>query len=360
MKRTTVKAGNKSYPVIVHDDLLEVGQVPDRLLGDGGRCIVITDETVARLHQVPVEARLVDMGFTPTVLAIKPGESNKNSRQLLDLAREMVLKGARRATPVFALGGGVVGDLAGMVASLYMRGVPFVQIPTTLLAQVDSSIGGKTGIDLPEGKNLLGTFWQPEAVWSWVGFLKTLAPRQIREGLSESLKYGYILKPELLDKTTSIDPQTPLDAGKNITELVHLCAESKAEVVAQDVSDNGRRQILNFGHTIGHAIEAIAEYKQITHGEAVAIGMTYECLIAEALGVASAGLASDMRRRLSTLGLPTTLPQGVTFEAIVDASKRDKKRTNDQIKFALVSHPGQCSLHEIEPTKLLKILHSVG
>jgi len=360
MKRTIVRTGTKSYPVIVHEALLEFDSLPEQLLGDDGRCIVITDENIAELHLSHFEKKLRSIGLKPKVLTIAPGETSKNSRQMLNLAQEMVWQEARRNTPVIALGGGVVGDLAGLVASLYLRGVPFVQVPTTLLAQVDSSIGGKTGIDLPEGKNLLGTFWHPEAVWTWVGFLKTLPAKQVREGLSECLKYGYIMDPAILERSTLIDPKNPLAEGNEIMELIHLCVESKARIVGQDVTDKGKRQFLYFGHRFGHAIEAIAGYKGITHGEAVAIGMTYESLIAESLGIATTGMTADIKERLRTLGLPYAMPRGITVEMLVEGCKRDKKRTGEGIRFALVRQPGQCVLEEIDPSKLLKILRSIG
>jgi 3-dehydroquinate synthase len=292
-------------------------------------------------------------------LSVAPGEGSKTPRQLLNLAQEMVWQEAKRSTPVIALGGGVVGDLAGFAASLYMRGVPLLHIPTTLLAQVDSSIGGKTGIDLPEGKNLLGTFWQPEAVWTWIGFLKTLSPTQIQEGLSESLKYGYILKPEILQLACSIDPKDPMANEENLLSLIHHCTESKARVVREDVNDQGRRQILNFGHTIGHALETISGYQGMTHGQAVAIGMVVETFISEAIGIAKKGLTADVYKRLQSLGLPTKIPSKISVERIIDACKRDKKRSSKEIPFALVSTPGQCEIHQIEAPELLKILRSL-
>ncbi len=168
------------------------------------------------------------------------------------------------------------------------------------------------------------------------------------------------MDPAILERSTLIDPKNPLAEGNEIMELIHLCVESKARIVGQDVTDKGKRQILNFGHTIGHAIEAIAGYKGITHGEAVAIGMTYESLIAESLGIATTGITTDIKERLRTLGLPYAMPRGITVEMLVEGCKRDKKRTGEGIRFALVRQPGQCVLEEIDPSKLLKILRSIG
>jgi 3-dehydroquinate synthase len=356
MKRIRVRAGNQNYPIVIHSNQLRVGRIPKQLHTDGGRVILITDKTVAKFHLKSTTDRLEKMGLRAEVITVRPGERSKRPGMVVRLAQEMLAKGANRKTPVVALGGGVVGDLAGLVASLFMRGVPLVHIPTTLLAQVDSSIGGKTGVDLPEGKNLLGTFWPPLAVWTWLGYLKTLPPRRVREGLSEALKYGYIYDPPVLELATGIDPRNPLATPDALGAMVERCAAAKAEIVSRDEREGGLREILNFGHTLGHALERVMGYHQITHGEAVAIGMMLELKLSRNSGHTEPGIVEDLKERLVKLGLPHHLPDNVTIQELVDAARHDKKKTRNDFRIIGIRDVGKTEIMNFTAAELSRAL----
>ena len=359
MPRLVVSSTAGDYPVLVQRAAPDVGDIPDHLYADGGRIILITDDRIADLHGASVEAQLVELGFRPIMLTIPIGERAKSPATVIRLCREMLGHKAQRRTPICGLGGGVVGDIAGLVASLYMRGVPLLHIPTTLLAQVDSSVGGKTGVDLPEGKNLIGTFWPPTMVWTCTDFLETLPARQIREGLSEALKYGYISRPDLLDRCLEIPTRSANRDPTQLETFVFDCISVKADIVVQDEHEKGIREILNFGHTIGHAIEQHLGYRGITHGAAVSIGMVIELALGEILGVTSRGLSDDARARLSSIGLPTTLPAGIGVKDIVEATRHDKKNVGENLIFVAISEPGTPTLVQLTDKELLKNLNLV-
>ena len=358
MNRIRVRSKGNSYNVVVHQKQLRIGRVPEVLRRGEGRGILITDRTVAKLHLESTVGRLSKMGFCVKVIQVPAGERSKTPKRVVQIIEQMLSFEATRKTPVFALGGGVVGDLAGLSASLYMRGVPLVHIPTTLLAQVDSSIGGKTGVDLEQGKNLIGTFWPPKAVWTWLGYLGTLSQRRMREGLSESLKYGYIYDPDVLDLATGLRVDKPLADIDRLESMVLRCANAKAEIVSRDEHEQGLREILNFGHTLGHALERIMGYRQITHGEAVAIGMVLELKLAENLGICSKKIVQDLTERLVKLGLPHQLPDNVSIEELVEAAKHDKKRTSENLRIIGVRCPGETEVMNIRPADLVRHLNA--
>ncbi len=294
-----VPLGERSYPVVVgagaRHRLLEVLPV------GVARVAVVTQESI------PVD---VDPGVEHKVFTMAEGEHGKDLGTVEDLCRDWARWGLTRGDCVVAVGGGVVTDTAGFAAAVYHRGVPVVHVSTTLLGQVDAAIGGKTGVNLPEGKNLVGAFWQPSAVLCDTEVLATLPPREYRNGLGEMAKYAFLGVDRLAD--------LPLD------EAVAACVACKADVVASDEREGGRRAILNYGHTLGHALETAGSY-DLRHGEAVAIGLIYAAELAHRLGRIDAARVADHRRVVSGYDLPMALPPGVDSDALVALFARDKK-----------------------------------
>jgi len=328
--------------------------------GDSGRVVLLTESRVARHHLKSALSGLKRLGLNPQEVVVGPGESSKTMATVVRVARKLVGMGVHRGTPLIALGGGVVGDLAGLVASLYMRGIPLFHVPTTLLAQVDSSVGGKTAVNLPEGKNLLGTFYQPERVWTCPAYLRTLPPRRIREGLAEVLKYGYIRAPELLDQACALSQDNACEDIDVIEGLILRSVSVKAAVVTRDERESGERRVLNFGHTFGHALEALSNFRGLTHGEAVGIGMDLALGLGEALGITEAGLRSDLRARLRAIGLPDTPPPGTVMDDLVDLALKDKKRSSKGVRVVFVSVPGKTRVEELETTELRSIMNKLA
>lgn len=302
---------------------------------------VITDEHVAPLHLPAVAGSL--RHFLPhahvIVRAIPAGEPHKTRDTWAELTDWMLHQRCGRDTTVVALGGGVVGDLAGFVAATFMRGIPVVQCPTSLLAMVDASVGGKVGVDTPAGKNLVGAFHQPHAVLVDPTALQTLPPDHRRAGLAEVIKHGAIADAGYLDEAvalgaTLVSGDDVAWHGERLTALIARSIAIKADVVRQDEREGGVRQVLNFGHTIGHAIEAASGFT-LLHGEAIAIGMTCEALLAERLGIAEPGTGDVIERALRAVGLPTQCPPGMPPSTLIDLMRIDKKSRNSRIVFAL-------------------------
>jgi 3-dehydroquinate synthase len=293
------------------------------------RIAVISDSTVG-----PLYARRIAGGFGDRAirLEIAPGEAAKTRETWGRLTDEMLAAGLARDTTVVAVGGGVVGDLAGFVAATYMRGVPFVQVPTTLLAMIDASIGSKTGVDTPAGKNLVGAFHQPSLVIADPRTLATLPANHFRAGLAEALKHGVIASPSYFERIAEARDSTARDES-TLTELIAESVRIKAAVVARDERESGVRKVLNFGHTLGHAIESVSRYA-LLHGEAVAIGMALEGLLAERIGLAEAGTASAIHEALSAIGLPTALPP-IDRAEVLRSTKSDKKARAGRVEYAL-------------------------
>ena len=274
---------------------------------------------------------------TVEVLSVEAGETHKTRESWARLTDEMLAKGFGRDSTIIALGGGVVGDLAGFVAATYMRGVPVVQVPTTLLAMIDASIGGKTAVDTPAGKNLVGVFHPPTAVLVDPQVLATLPLRELRAGLAEALKHGAIADGPYLHDVASSASRLLSAAGPKSDSMLSLIVRSieiKAGIVSRDEREEGLRKILNFGHTIGHAVELVSGFS-LLHGEAVAIGMALESELAELVGVARVGTAATVKESLQSAGLPTALPPGFRGDAVVEAMRSDKKGRSGRLTFAL-------------------------
>ncbi len=295
---------------------------------------VISDSHVGKLYGEQVVAELQHATAQAQLLTFPAGEWNKTRETWASLSDRMLAAQVGRDCAVIALGGGVVGDLAGFVAATYLRGVPYVQVPTSLLAMIDSSIGGKTGVDVPAGKNLLGAFHQPRLVVADLAALGSLAPSQLAAGLAEAVKHGVIADAEyfaFLERDQSaILKRDPVALERVVTRSVEI----KAQVVAADEREAGLRAVLNFGHTVAHAIEATAKFT-VLHGEAVAIGMAYEARLAEQLGFAAPGAAARIAKLLEQFNLPLERPAEGSVDDLIDAMRFDKKARGGAIRFAL-------------------------
>jgi len=336
-----------------YDVVIEPGAIAR--LGEGlrsvaphERCALVSDATVHALHGAAAEASLRAAGFDVVTAQIPPGEESKTLAQVARLYEVLLEHRLERRSPLVALGGGVVGDLVGFVAATYLRGVPFVQCPTTLLAMVDSSVGGKTGVNVPQGKNLIGAFHQPVAVWADPLALATLPERELRCGLAECVKHGVIRDASLvgfirdeLERILAADPEV-------LTELVRRNVRIKAAVVMEDERETGVRAHLNLGHTFGHAIEATTGYGRILHGEAVGLGMLAAARTAAELGICDSALCGELADLLETAGLPVRvdLPDDDTLAA---AMRLDKKVADDRIRFVLPEALGRVVIRDDVP-----------
>jgi 3-dehydroquinate synthase len=323
------------------------------------RCVVITDSNVSKLYGPAFTEKMKAVGLVADLVEFPAGEPSKNMETLLSVIHQLFALGVDRNSLLIALGGGVVGDMTGFIASIYMRSVPYIQIPTTLLAQVDSSIGGKTAVDLPEGKNLLGTFYQPRAVFIDVNFLETLPAQEYINGVAEIIKYGVIDSAEFFDAQ-----EGGLEALKkrDPVHLLHMIEQScriKKGFVEIDEKDTGIRHVLNFGHTIGHAIEAESNYG-MPHGYAVALGMIAVSRICEKLY----DLPASDRLRIETLieafGLPTVIPQSIKTEGIIARLKGDKKKKDEKVQFVLIKNIGKPFWNGgVDPSTLVETLEGM-
>jgi 3-dehydroquinate synthase len=358
MRTVAVALGNRSYSIFVGAGLLSA---LGRLCAEqelGRRCAVVSDDRVARLYARPVLAALRAAGFEPMLICAPHGETSKSLKMIQAGCDQLAAHRLERKSFIVALGGGVVGDLAGFLAAIYLRGIPFVQAPTTLLAQVDSSVGGKVGVNLKAGKNLVGAFHQPRLVLCDLRTLNSLPAREFRAGLAEVIKYGIICDAPLFARLERDLPRLLRRDASVLGEVVARCCKLKAEVVGQDETETGLRAILNFGHTIGHAIENISGYGKYLHGEAISIGQA----AAARLSVELAGLPADEAARIESLFLRAGLPVGITLSApararLLAAMQLDKKVSGGEVKFVLASRIGRVeSGREVPPALLEKVL----
>jgi 3-dehydroquinate synthase len=359
MVRVTVDVPGAAYDVVVGRGLLaqagELLPAPAR----AEKAFVVADAVVAAAYLEPLEVALSAAGLQTVHLGVPEGEEAKSLETLSALERQLAIQEAHRDDVVVALGGGAVGDLAGFVAATYMRGVAFMQVPTTLTAQVDAAIGGKTAVNLPQGKNLVGAFHQPVAVVADVDTLATVGERDFRSGLAEVAKYGLTLDLDLL-ALLERDPASVLARDADVLErVVAASARSKADVVAADERDTGRRLVLNYGHTLGHALERLDAFAGRTHGEAVAVGMTFAARLAEALEIAPAGLAARHIRLLKSLGLDPAGPLPPS-DRVIDAMRMDKKYASG-IRLVLLEDVGRPRVVEDVPEEaVLATLKELG
>jgi 3-dehydroquinate synthase len=323
-----------TYRVTIGGGALDqIGEIA-RVVAPAHRYAIITDDNVGPLYSNSVRAALE--GTRIEILTIAAGEAHKTRETWARLTDDLLAHGFGRDSTIIALGGGVVGDIAGFVAATYMRGVPYIQVPTSLLAMIDASVGGKTGVDTSNGKNLVGAFHQPAAVVADIGVLTTLPAEHLRAGMAEAIKHGVIADVEYFNMVSEVATNLASTdvAGNKMLELVARSVEIKADVVRRDERENGVRKTLNFGHTIGHAVERCSNYS-VLHGDAVAIGMVYESMLAERLGVAEPKTSSRVRDVLQRAGLPVALPVSISVNDVVAATHGDKKARAGETEYAL-------------------------
>jgi 3-dehydroquinate synthase len=325
-----------SYRVTIGPGLLGSLGAIVRSAAPAHRYAVISDSNVG-----PLYAAMACDALGGSLFTVEAGEANKTRETWARVTDELLAAGFGRDSAVVAIGGGVVGDLAGFVAATFMRGLPYVQVPTTLLAMVDASVGGKTGVDTRAGKNLVGAFHQPAAVVADTSVLATLPADHLRAGMAEMIKHGVIADVEYFEAVAALaaSPASLELTGTGILDLVTRSIEIKAEVVRRDEREGGFRKILNFGHTIGHAVELCSNYT-LLHGDAVAIGMVYESQLGERLGVTAVGTASRVRSVVRAAGLPDTRPADIDIEDIVAATRGDKKARGGRAEYALPTSVG--------------------
>lgn len=341
MRSVNVALDKRSYAIQIGRGVARNLGPACAALGLAGRCAIITDSNVGPLLGESVAANLVAAGFDPVTVTVPAGEKSKSLPVVESCYDALATHRLERRSFVVALGGGVVGDLAGFVAASYLRGIPFIQLPTTLLAQVDSSVGGKVGVNLRAGKNLVGAFYQPRLVLCDLETFDTLPEREFRAGLAEVIKYGIIRDAALFEQLESELPRVLSREPALMAEIVARCCEIKADVVSQDETETGPRAILNYGHTIGHALEALSSYGAYLHGEAISIGQ----VAASHISMRRTGLAESEFERIKQLfqnaGLPTTV--GLTKDqraSLFEAMRLDKKVSSGRVKFVLAKAIG--------------------
>ena len=346
LHRLQVAVPGAPYEVVVGEGLERVLQDEVATLG-AGPIALITDWNVGPLHADRIGGLLRGAGREVVDVAMPTGEANKQTKPVLEAVDRLLDHGWQRSAPVVALGGGVVGDMGGLVASLLLRGVPVVQLPTTLLSMVDSSVGGKVGVNHRAGKNLIGAFNQPALVVADLALLQTLGDREYRAGLGEVVKTALLGDPELFERLER-DPGAMLERRPlAVADAVHRCCRFKASVVAEDPTERGRRRILNLGHTFGHALEAATRFDRFLHGEAVAVGLVASAVLGAELGFSPPALAGRLRDLLERLGLPTSAPF-VSRPALEGAIAGDKKVVGESLTWVFVRGPGEALLEDLD------------
>ncbi len=344
---------DQSYNIVIDRDLL--GKIPKDLKQNkiGNSYLIITDSNIEKLFGKKLLALMKKTGLKTDLISFKAGEQSKNLKTFTQLIQKAHKLGLDRKSTILALGGGVVGDIAGLVASTYMRGIDYIQIPTTLLAMVDSSIGGKVAVDLPTGKNIVGHFHQPKKVYIDISLLKNLPKKEMNNGLAEIIKHALIKDQSLF---SFIDNN--LDKIKNkdsniLIKLIKRNCEIKARIVEQDEKESGIRKLVNYGHTMGHAIETLTNYKKYSHGEAIAIGMAVEALIANKIGLLPKKDLTKQNKLIKKIGLPVKVPN-INSNKLTNELKKDKKVVGGKIEFVLLERIGKAK-HSIHTSnKIIK------
>jgi len=342
----SVDLGPRTYNIHIEAGCLSaIGYKMTSLFSGAKRCLVVTNDVVAPLYLKQVEASLGLAGWSVSSFVLPDGEHHKNITQWSLMMDALMASKLSRNEPIIALGGGVVGDMTGFAASCYRRGIPFVQVPTTVLAQVDSSVGGKTAINHPHGKNMIGAFYQPKLVWIDPLVLNTLDVRQVRAGLAEMIKYGLIRDVSFFEWLQNhMTELLSLDAEVMAEAILRSCAH-KAELVIADETEQGQRALLNLGHTFGHAIESITKYTEYLHGEGVALGTIMAARLSEQLGFAPAGTEKRIVAMFELAGLPTTVPQ-FSADTWLDVMGHDKKNVGSLIRYILLRDVGAAFIAE--------------
>ena len=355
----TIQAPEHAYPVAIRRDGREELISFLRHSAKSRRALLVTDENVAELHGLAIAEKLNARGVKTQSLVMKPGESHKTLATVESLYESALDAGVDRETLIVGVGGGVVGDVAGYLAATLLRGLPVVHVPTTVIAQVDSSIGGKTGVNLKRGKNLVGAFHSPIGVFIDIGFLKTLPADERRAGLAEAVKHGAIAAPDLLDFVEQ--HFKGLNAGHldDFYEVVTRAVRVKAQVVSDDYLEQGRRAILNFGHTLGHAFEAQHGYGDLRHGEAVALGMAFAAELSQSQSGLPQGSAEQLTQTLESLELATDWASHMN-EGVLDYLAHDKKSRGDMINFILLKNLGEPVITPVPVRDLYAVANSMA
>ncbi len=356
MRTLTVNLGERSYPIYVGEGILSQAGELLQQAGLRGKVAVVSNPTVAQLYLDVVHEALKQSGFEVTPVLIPDGEEHKDLKSLSAIHDRLIGGRLERKSCVLALGGGVVGDLAGFAAATYLRGVPYVQVPTTLLAQVDSSVGGKTGINHQDGKNLIGAFYQPRLVLIDVAVLQSLPRRELVAGIAEVIKYGIIEDPALfkmlekeMAKLLGLDCEL-------LIQVIAACCAIKARAVEKDEREDDYRAVLNFGHTVGHALEAVTGYAQLLHGEAVGVGMVKAAAISVQQGFCDQRSFERVRNLVKKAGLPLDIPASVSMENLIRGMEVDKKSAGGKIKFVMCAGIGKTRFHWLTPSEILSAL----
>jgi 3-dehydroquinate synthase len=354
IRQLRVELGTRSYPIFIGAGVLQSAE-PWRGAISGNHVLIVSNEVVAPLYLERVRAQLDDVALSTLVLP--DGEAHKTLAAAARVFDALAALKASRDACIVALGGGVVGDLAGFAAACWMRGIAFVQMPTTLLAMVDSSVGGKTAVDLPQGKNLVGAFHQPRAVVIDTATLATLPERELRAGLAEVIKYGALGDAAFFGWLEQHAAQLLARDPALLAEAIAHCCAQKAGIVARDETEQGERALLNFGHTFGHALETVAGYGTLLHGEGVAIGMCLAAQLSTQLGRASTQDAERLRRLLTQCGLPTTVPGGLRSDELLATMKLDKKNVSGRLRLILWRGIGQAEIvADVDESKIRGVL----
>ncbi|MDO8886511.1 3-dehydroquinate synthase [Candidatus Oleimmundimicrobium sp.] len=354
-KKVKVNLDKRSYDIVIGSGLIDEIGLKIKPLISSKRVFIISNPTVFSLYGDRVCRSLKSVGFDVNFLEVSDGENYKSLETAYELYGQLINHNASRFDVIIALGGGVIGDLAGFVAATYMRGLPFIQLPTTLLAQVDSSVGGKVAVNHPKAKNLIGCFYQPRFVLIDIDVLKTLPERELKVGLAEVIKYGFLSGEEFLsfleehiEDILAINPEI-------LTEVVLRCCEFKARIVEADEKDFGKRAILNYGHTIGHVIEASSGYKKYRHGEAIAIGMVCAAKIAQKRGLIQEGFVRQHEDILKRAGLPI-MPPSLDAKDVMKHLLLDKKRCDEDHAFVLLKGIGEPIIESVAGDDILESL----
>ncbi len=341
--RVPVALGDRSYDIVIQPGILsQMGELLQRA-GCAGRVGIVTNPIVHQLYGRVVQRTLRQAGFSPFFIMVPDGERAKTVQWVSNILDELVSQRVERQDALLALGGGVTGDVAGFAASAYLRGIPFVQVPTTLVAQVDSSVGGKTGVNHQQGKNLIGAFYQPRMVVIDPHVLHTLPSRQWIAGLAEVIKYGMIADKEFFHYLERHVEDIQAHVDEVMASIIRRCCEIKADVVVGDERESGRRRILNYGHTVGHALEAWGRYRKWIHGEAVGLGMVQEASIAQYLGLCPKEVVEQQDELIQRVGLPSAMPK-MKFVDLWHAMQHDKKVVKGEIFCVLPNQIGDVSV----------------
>jgi len=345
METIHVDLGEHAYNIEIEAGLLDkIGPKVAALLPKAKRAVIVSDTNVAPLYAARLQKTMAAAGIIAEVITFTAGEQSKNLTVFSQVLEQIAELGLTRSDVLLTLGGGVVGDLGGYAAASYMRGIAFIQIPTSLLAQIDSSVGGKVAVDLKAGKNLAGAFYQPKAVFIDTALLATLPVHFLHDGLAEAIKYGAILDAELFERIAGFSGDAEL--LEHIDSIVATCCSIKARIVEQDEFDTGLRGLLNFGHTMGHAIEQYYGFSTFTHGEGVGIGMYQLTLRTEKMGITPVGSAAKIKAALEKYSLPTE--PGVEKALLLEGMKRDKKKNGNTITIIILEAIGKAVLKKLD------------